>query len=251
MEIFETHAHLDSKEFNKDRDQVIQKCLKYGVNKIINIGCDEVTSQKSIDLADQYDFIYATVGYHPHEASSYNEQAIEKMAKHPKVVAIGEIGLDYYRNHSAKKDQINAFNKQIELAIKLNLPIVIHDREAHEDCLDILKNHKPKNVVYHCYSGDVVYAEKILQENWKISITGVVTYKNAFDLKDVVRMLPDDSFFVETDCPYLTPVPYRGKRNAPYYIPEIVHEISRIRMQSPKQIAEMTYRNAKKFFLNQ
>lgn len=251
MKIFETHAHLDLKDFNKDRARVIEQSKKAGVEYLINIGYNQETSENAIKLAAEYDFIYASVGYHPHDATEYKSEVVRKLALEKKVLAIGEIGLDYYRNLSPRDIQKKVFAEQIEIAKQLNLPIIIHDRDAHEDCYKILKEHKADKVVFHCFSGDVVFAEQLLAEGWKLSITGTVTYKNNQSLQDVVRMLPDDSFFVETDSPYLSPVPHRGKRNAPYYLPLIIEEIARIRMQAPNNVAEMTFNNATKFFFKQ
>jgi len=248
MKIFETHAHLDLKDFNKDRARVIEQSKKVGVEYLINIGYNEETSKNSIELASVHDFIFASVGFHPHDATEYNSDIVRKLAQKEKVVAIGEIGLDYYRNLSPKKIQQEVFADQIEIAKQLDLPLIIHDRDAHEDCYNILKEHKAKQVVFHCFSGDVVFAEKVLAEGWNLSITGTVTYKNNESLRDVVRMLPDHSFFIETDSPYLAPVPNRGKRNAPYYLPLVIEEIARVRMQAPNRIAEMTFQNAERFF---
>ena len=248
MKIFETHAHLDLKDFNKDRARVIEQSRKAGVEYLIDIGYNQETSENAIKLAAEYDFIYASVGYHPHDATEFDSQVVRDLAQENKVVAIGEIGLDYYRNLSPKKIQQRVFAQQIEIAKQLDLPIIVHDREAHEDCFNILKESNAKHVVFHCFSGDVVFAEQVLEEGWKLSITGTVTFKNNQTLRDVVRMLPEDSFFIETDSPYLTPVPHRGKRNAPFYLPLVIEEISRVRMESPNKVAEMTFNNAVKFF---
>lgn len=248
MKIFETHAHLDLKDFNKDRARVIEQSKKVGVEYLINIGYNKETSENAIKLASEYDFIYASVGYHPHDATEFDSEIVNDLAQKNKVLAIGEIGLDYYRNLSPKKIQKQVFAQQIEIAKKFNLPIIVHDRDAHQDCYDILKEHKAKEVVFHCFSGDVVFAEQVLDEGWKVSITGTVTFKNNQSLRDVVRMLPKNSFFIETDSPYLAPVPNRGKRNAPYYLPLIIEEIARIRMEAPNRVAETTFNNAVKFF---
>ncbi len=248
MKIFETHAHLDLKDFNKDRARVIEQSKKVGVEYLINIGYNKETSENAIKLASEYDFIYASVGYHPHDATEFDSEIVNDLAQKNKVLAIGEIGLDYYRNLSPKKIQKQVFAQQIEIAKKFNLPIIVHDRDAHQDCYDILKEHKAKEVVFHCFSGDVVFAEQVLDEGWKVSITGTVTFKNNQSLRDVVRMLPENSFFIETDSPYLAPVPNRGKRNAPYYLPLIIEEIARIRMEAPNRVAETTFNNAVKFF---
>jgi len=247
MKIFETHAHLDFEDYNKDRDLVLKNAAKAGVEKIINIGIDEPTSINSIQMAKKYPQIYASVGYHPSTAQSFDEKVIYELAKKDKVVAIGEIGLDYYRNYNPKEMQLKVFERQVEIAMELNIPIIIHDREAHDDCYNILKKHNADKVVFHCFSGDTVFAEKVLKEGWFISITGVITYKNS-DLDQVVRILPKDRFFIETDCPYLTPVPHRGKRNTPEYLPYIVQKISDILRIPPNMVAEQTFNNACKFF---
>lgn len=248
MKIFETHAHLDLRDFDKDRARVIEKCRKVGVEYLINIGYNQKTSNNAIELAKKYDFIYASVGYHPHNAVDYQEDVIRELAVKDKVVALGEIGLDYYRNLSPRDVQREVFQKQIELAKEFELPIIVHDRDAHDDCFEILKEQQAKDVVFHCFSGNIIFAEKVLAEDWKISIAGTITFKNNYSLKDVVRMLPDDSYFIETDSPYLAPVPFRGKRNAPFYLPYVIEEVGRIRMQSPKKVASQTYDNAVKFF---
>ncbi len=247
MNIFETHAHLDFSDFDKDRDQVLREAEKAGVKKIINIGIDRESSERSIKLAKKYPQIYATVGYHPSTVNTFDESVIRQLVKQPKVVAIGEIGLDYYRNYNPKSMMQEIFERQVALAKEYNMPIVIHDREAHEDCFQILKKYNPEKVVFHCFSGDVLFAEKVLQENWYISITGVVTYKNS-GLGDVVRVLPKDKFFIETDCPYLTPVPYRGKRNQPSYLIYVVQVMSEILRVTPNIVADQAYQNACNFF---
>ncbi|PID27931.1 MAG: hypothetical protein CSB55_07045 [Candidatus Cloacimonadota bacterium] len=247
MKIFESHAHLDSKDFNEDRDEVIEQCRKAGVEYIINVGCDEETSRKSIELAKKYDLIYATVGYHPHDADKFDEKKLRSFAKKKKVVAIGEIGLDYYRNLSLASTQIYAFEEQLKIAKEMNLPVVIHDRDAHEDTMEILLKHKPEKLVFHCYSGDLAMAKKILEQGWFISFTGTVTYKNT-TLKEAVKMVPQDRFFIETDSPYLSPVPYRGKRNAPFRLQHVIEKISELKRITPNKVAEYSFENARKFF---
>ncbi|MCD4818098.1 MAG: TatD family hydrolase [Candidatus Cloacimonetes bacterium] len=247
MKIFETHAHLNFKDFNKDREQLLKKCKASGIEYVINIGVDEKTSKNSIDLAKKYDFIYATVGYHPHDAKKFDEKIIRELAKHKKVVAIGEIGLDYYRNLSPKEIQIQVFKKQLEIALDLNLPVVIHDREAHEDCFDILNKYKIKKVVFHCFSGDEIFAEKVIDKGWFISFTGIITYKNSI-MENIVRIVPENKFFVETDSPYLSPVPFRGKRNSPLNLRYIIEKISEVKQISPKKVADLSFNNAIDFF---
>lgn len=249
MRIFESHAHLDSKDFEKDREQLINNCRKQGIEYIINIGCNKKTITDSIALAKKYDFIYAAAGYHPHDATELDVDFVRKAANNEKVVAIGEIGLDYFRNLSPKKIQQQAFRAQLELATQIDKPIVIHNREADEDTFKILMEYKPKKVVYHCFSGDVIYAEEVLAQGWYISFTGNITYKKS-NLPEVVRMTPPDRFFIETDCPYLTPHPHRGKRNDPTNLRYVIEKIADIKRISPLRAAEFSYQNAKKFFLN-
>lgn len=247
MKIFETHAHLDFGQFDKDRDKIIQKCRDNSIELIINVGVDKKTIKATINLAEKYEEIFAAVGYHPHDAKDLDLSFIKEKAKHPKVVAIGEIGLDYYRNLSPKDIQKNALIKQIKLAEEFNLPIIIHDRNAHEDIFQILCEHKVKNAVFHCFSGDEILAEKVLEKGWFLSFTGIITYKNSH-LENVVRMVPNDKFFVETDSPYLAPHPKRGKRNSPLNLRYIIEKIADIKRISPNQIAEYSFQNASQFF---
>lgn len=247
MKIIETHAHLDLPDFDGDRDQLIKQCRQEEIINIIDIGYNKETSENAIQLAEKYDFIYATVGYHPHDSSDYQPDVIKQLARHKKVVAIGEIGLDLFRNISPIKTQKEVFEDQVILSLEYDLPVVIHDRDAHEDCYQLLKKHEVKNAVFHCFLGDLLFAEKLIREGWKMSFTGNITYTNS-TMQDVIREIPEDVFFVETDCPYLSPMPMRGKRNSPLNLYHVVEKIAEIRMQTPKEIAEITTRNALKFF---
>jgi len=247
MKIFETHAHLDLPDFNKDRDAIIQKCFTSGIEYIINIGYNKETSEGSIALARKYPTVYATVGYHPHDANDFDPEVVKQLARDKKVVAIGEIGLDYFRNLSSHKAQLEAFASQVQLAHEFELPIVVHDRDAHEECYEVLKKAQAKEVVFHCFSGDVIFAEKLLAEGWYLSFTGNITYKSSL-LEDVVRMVPEDRFFVETDSPYLSPMPHRGERNSPLNLPYVVQKIADIKRIAPNKVAELAYNNAKQFF---
>jgi TatD DNase family protein len=249
MKIFESHAHLDFSQFDKDRDELIRHCFKDGIEYIINIGVDKKTIVNSLKLAEKYPQIYAAVGYHPHDAKVFERDFLMKSAKHPKVVAIGECGLDFFRNLSPREAQVQVFEEQIEIARKLKLPLVVHDREAHDECYEILSNQAAENVVFHCFSGDVLFAEKVLAKGWKISFTGTITYKNS-QQENVVRLVPDDMFFIETDSPYLAPVPQRGKRNSPLNLRYVIEKIAEIRGISPKKVAELSFENAANFFLN-
>ena len=248
MRIFETHAHINSDDYKTDRAAMLQQCTQAGVERILDIGTDEPTSRAAIALAEKYPFIYAAVGYHPHDAETYNEAVIRELITHPEVIALGEVGLDYYRSLTPKKLQQDVFAAQVNLAAEYRKPLIIHDREAHQDCMDILDAQNAKKVVYHCFSGDVAYAQDVLEKGWFISFTGIITYKNS-TLTDVVRMVPTDRFFVETDSPYLSPVPHRGKRNSPAYLRHIIEKIAEIKHLSPNAIAEMAWENASNFFL--
>ncbi len=247
MKIFETHAHLDFPQFDKDREQLIKKCFNKDIEYILNIGVDKKTCNASIKLAEKYDRIYAAVGFHPHDATDFNAEFIRRKAQHPKVIAIGEIGLDYYRNLSPKDIQKKVFEQQIKIALELNMPIIVHDRDAHEDCYDILSRNNAINVVFHCFSGDEVFAQKVIEKGWFISFTGTVTYKNS-NMENIIRLVPEDKFFIETDSPYLSPHPQRGKRNSPLNLQYVIEKISEIRGTTPKNIAELSYINACNFF---
>ena len=247
MKIFETHAHLNFPQFKDDRDSLLKKCFSFGIEYIINIGLDDETSVESIKLAEKYDRVFATVGYHPHDAEKYDEAVLRKLAKHPKVVAIGETGLDFFRNHSPRDAQLKAFEAQIKLAIELDLPLVVHDRDAHDECFELLSKYNPEKVVFHCFSGDEVFAEKVTNMGWHISFTGTITYKNS-NYENIVRNVANELFFIETDSPYLAPVPNRGKRNSPLNLRYVVEKIAEIKRITPKKAAEISFDNALKFF---
>ncbi|KQC10326.1 MAG: hypothetical protein APR54_12085 [Candidatus Cloacimonas sp. SDB] len=249
MKIFETHAHLDFPDFNKDRNNLIQTCFSSGIEYIINVGIDKNTSEAGIRLAENYENIFATAAYHPHEAVHYQREIILQLAKHPKIVAIGETGLDFYRDRSPRETQKKVFEEQILIAKELGLPLIVHDRQAHRECLEILTRNNPENVVFHCFSGDLGFAEDIIAHGWNISFTGNITYKNN-PLEDVVRLIPLDRIFVETDSPFLAPQPLRGKRNSPLNLRYVIEKIAEIKGLTPKQVAEITFNNAVEFFLS-
>lgn len=249
MKIFETHAHLDFPQYDKDRDEIIHRCFRDGIEQIINVGIDRKTIESSLKLAEKYPQIYATVGWHPHDTKDFDCDFLIDKAKHPKVVAIGECGLDYYRNLSPRDVQIKVFEQQIEIAKNLNLPLVIHDRNAHDECFDILEKNAAGKVVFHCFSGDELFAEKVLAKGWRISFTGTITYKNCLQ-ENVVRLVPENMFFIETDSPYLAPIPQRGKRNSPLNLRYVIEKIAEIKGTTPKKIAEISFQNASEFFLN-
>ena len=247
MRIFETHAHLDFDVYETKRDAIIQSCFKAGVERIINIGIDDISTEKSIKLSEKYKQISATGGYHPSTVHKYNEAKLKELLKHKNIKAVGEIGLDYFRMYNPIDLQKEVFIAQIKLALEYDLPIIIHDREAHDDCYDILMQYKPKQVVFHCFSGDVRFAEKILSQGWYISITGVITYKNS-NLDSVLKIIPKDKLMIETDCPYLPPVHHRGETNTPEYLIYVIQKIADILRITPKTVAEQTFKNAEAFF---
>lgn len=243
--IFDTHAHYDDKAFDGDREDVIDMLFKNGVCGVVNQGTDIKTSEFSINLARRYDGFYAAVGLHPEclDENSINDLCkIRELAKSEKVVAIGEIGLDYY--YDIPRDlQKTVFAKQLELAAELDLPVNIHDREAHGDTLEMLKKYKPKGIL-HCFSGSVEMAKEILKLGMYIGIGGVVTFKNARKTVEVIEAIPLERLVLETDCPYLSPVPFRGKRNDSSMIKYTAQRIAEIRNTTAEEILTITRRNA-------
>jgi TatD DNase family protein len=228
--VIDTHTHLDLKDFDKDRRKVIESALSNSVEKIINVGFDLKSSQKSVQLAEEFEQIYAAVGFHPHDAKDLNATSlkkIEELANHPKVVAIGEIGLDFYRNLSSRQDQIKAFRGQIELAQNLNLPIVVHSRDAHDQTLEILKETNAQQVggVLHSFTGNADDAKVAQDMGFYFGFNGMLTYKESKTVQ-VARGLPIDSILIETDCPYLSPVPHRGERNQPAYVKYVLEKLT-------------------------
>ena len=216
--LFDTHAHLEDEKFDDDRAEVIENIKNAGIGFVVNPGCDVESSKKAVKLSEEYDFIYAAVGVPPHDTEDMTPSTldeIEKLCSHKKVKAVGEIGLDYYYDFSAKEKQIYWFEEQMELAKKVKLPVIIHDRDAHRDTIDILKKKHVEEVggVMHCFSGSVEMAEEALRLGMYISVAGPVTFKNSARLPQVVLRVPNDRLLIETDSPYLTPEPMRGKRN--------------------------------------
>lgn len=251
--LFDTHAHLEDERFDQDREQLIEELPEKGVAYVVNVGSTLETSRMSVELAARYPFIYAAVGVHPHEVSQMSSRdlaTLEAMATGQKVVAIGEIGLDYYYDFSPRELQREWFAQQIDLAYSLGLPIIIHDREAHADVLDILKAKKDRIVggVMHCYSGSWEMAKDFMDLGLYISLGGPVTFKNAKRPVEVAQKIPLDRLVIETDSPYLAPTPHRGKRNNPAYVGLVAQKIAEIRGMSFEEIAEITLNNAKKLF---
>ena len=252
IKIIDTHAHLTKSDYRNDRDQVIKKAQDAGVEYIVNVGYDLKTSAASIELAEKYDCCYATVGVHPHDAKTLTQETfkeLESLAKNPKVVAIGEMGLDYHRNLSPKNVQVKTFERQLEWAETLNLPVVVHDRDAHQEVMDILDRHSSLKIVLHCFAGDVEMAKESKKRGYLLSVGGPVTFKNSKHLPEVLRTVELESLMLETDCPYLTPEPHRGQRNEPAYLPIIARKASELLAPlTYEDVCRVTTLNAKKFF---
>lgn len=253
--MIDSHAHLDFPQFDEDREQVIGRAREAGITTIVNVGADLVSSQRSVGLAERYPFIYAAVGIHPHDADALDESVINTlrtMARHPRVVAIGEIGLDYYRTLSPRDRQVDAFERQLELAESLKLPFIVHDRDAHDAVMSTLEAMAtgPGSLrgVLHCFSGDVSMADRALELGLHISVGGPVTFRNARLLPDVVREIPLSRLLLETDCPYLAPHPYRGKRNEPAYLLLVAQAVATLKGVSVSEVQRTTSRNVRVLF---
>lgn len=250
--IWDTHAHLDDPSYTKDFQEAVTRMKSSGISRVTNVGYDLPSSERSLKLAQDYDFIYAAIGIHPHNAEGVTEEIWNRLlwlAKQPKVLAWGEIGLDYYRDLSPRPIQREIFIQQIKLANEVGLPIVIHNRDAHHDVLEIVKAHPPLHGgVFHCYSGSWEMAQILLKLGFYLSFAGPVTYKNARHTIEVAKHAPLDRILVETDSPYLTPEPRRGKRNEPTYVREILKKLAEIRNLDFEDVASRTMRNAENVF---
>ena len=254
--IFETHTHFDDKAFDPDRDEAIREAIDAGVGRIVNVGASMRSSATSVELARRYKEIYAAVGVHPEDCANLSEQDMQLLKDYAlnrtgdginnKVVAIGEIGLDYYWDEPERDIQKKWFSRQLQLAKEVNLPIIVHSRDAAKDTMDIIKSEHngATGGVIHCFSYGIEVAKEYLDMGYYIGVGGVVTFKNGKKLKEVVEYTPIDRIVTETDSPYLAPVPFRGKRNTSAYIPYIIEEIARIKGISPKEAEERTWENA-------
>lgn len=248
---FDTHTHLDDEKFDQDRELVIENLKKEGVSLAVNVGADLMSSKNSIALAERYDFIYAAVGVHPNEVGEMQDKDLEtlaKMAEHEKVVAIGEIGLDYHYDEPERDVQKIWFEKQLQLAQALDMPFIIHDRDAHQDTMEMIKKVGYFNGVMHCFSGSCEMAKIMLDLGFYISIAGQVTFKNAPKVRDVAKMIPIDRLLIETDSPYLTPEPHRGERNNSANVRFTCAKIAELKGFSAEELAKMTLENGKKFY---
>jgi TatD DNase family protein len=251
--LFDTHVHLNAAQYNEDLQEVIDRALEAGVTHQVVVGFDRETITRALELVEQYEFLYAAIGWHPVDAIDMTDEDlkwIEELAAHPKVVALGEMGLDYYWDKSPKDIQKEVFRKQIRLAKKVKLPIIIHNRDATQDIVDILKEEGASEVggIMHCFSGSVEIAKECIEMNFYISLGGPVTFKNAKTPKEVAKEISLDQLLVETDCPYLTPHPFRGKRNEPSYVKLVAEEIASQKEITFEEVAARTTENAKKLF---
>ena len=250
--IIDTHAHYYDDAFDADRDALLSFLPERGVALVVCPGCDLESSRQSIALAEQYPFLYAAAGYHPENLEGVtlaHVDQIKALCAHQKVVAVGEIGLDYYwKENPPREHQQQVFHKQLELAEELDLPVIVHDREAHHDCLEVVRAHSRARGVYHCYSGSLEDAKVLVKLGWMISFTGTITYKNARKALEVVEWLPMDRIMIETDSPYLTPEPFRGKRNDSGHVHLVAEKIAQIKGLEPDEAARITLENGKRFF---
>lgn len=252
--IFETHAHYDVPRFDSDRDELLNSLPEQGIGWVVDPGCDIPSSQKAVELARRFPHVYAAVGVHPEDCGSYVPEDLEVIrtlaVENPgKVVAIGEIGLDYYwPDNPDRETQKRCFRDHLALARELGLPVIVHNREAHQDCLSIVKEFPEVRGVFHCYSGAVEDAKTLVKLGWNLSFTGAITYKNARKAPEVIAALPLDRIMLETDSPYLAPVPHRGERNDSRNLVYIRDKIAEIRGITPEEVEEATTQNALRFF---
>lgn len=252
--LFDSHAHINDERFDEDRDEVIEHLRENSIDLVVNPGADMPSSRSAVELANKVDFIYSAVGVHPHDVETMTDKDLEELKnlakENEKVVAIGEIGLDYYYDLSPRELQKEWFIKQIELANELGLPFIVHDRDAHGDTFDIIKKYKAPETgcVLHCYSGSLELALEYIKMGCYISIPGTVTFKNNRKTVEVAENIPMEWMFIETDSPYLTPVPYRGKRNDPSKVRYVAEKVAELRGISYEEVCEITKENAKKFF---
>lgn len=250
--IFDTHAHYDDEAFLEDREEVLGLLTTKGVSHVITCGTDLMSSYRSLKLAQQYDFIYAALGFHPEDIGEERKGDLDVikdlLVSEPKAVAVGEIGLDYhYEDGAPKEDQIDLFRRQIEIANELDLPVIVHDRDAHEDTFNIIKELRPRGVI-HCFSGSKEMALEYVKLGMYIGVGGVVTFKNARKAVEVVEALPIEKILLETDCPYMAPTPHRGERNDSSLISFVAEKVGEIKNLTPQEVCDITNQNAKTLF---
>ena len=252
MTLFDTHAHYNDDAFDRDREVLLDALPDAGVRAVVVPGVDVASSRSALALAETRPWLFAAVGFHPEDCAGCTDadfDAIRELCRREKVVAIGEIGLDYYwKENPPREHQQQVFHKQLELAEELDLPVIVHDREAHHDCLEVVRAHPKARGVYHCYSGSLEDAKVLVSLGWMISFTGTITYKNARKALEVVEWLPMDRIMIETDSPYLTPEPFRGKRNDSGHVHLVAEKIAQIKGLEPDEAARITLENGKRFF---
>ena len=248
---FDSHAHLDDVRFDGDREEIFATLADHEVGLIMNVGCDLPSSERSVALAERYPFVYAAVGSHPDDADHVDGRLLDRyraLAAHPKVRAIGEIGLDYHYEDVPRAQQIIAFEQQLELAEALDKPVIVHEREAHADAMDIVRRHPDVRGVFHCFSGAKELALWLVERGWYIGFTGVLTFKNARKAVEVAQALPLDRILIETDCPYMAPEPYRGRRNDSRYVPLVAKKLAELRGLTPEEAGRITTENARRLY---
>ena len=248
---FDSHAHLDDERFQEDFAEILVRMAENGVTRMMNIGCDLPSSEASIRLAERYGWIWAAIGSHPDDADHVDAARIARyreLARSARVKAIGEIGLDYHYEDVPREVQKQAFRRQMALAEELGLPVVVHEREAHGDGMEIVDEFPTVKGVFHCYSGSVEMAQELVRRGWYVGFTGVLTFKNARKALEVAKSVPLDRILIETDCPYMAPEPYRGRRNEPGFVPQVAKKLAEIREISVEAAAKATFENASRLF---
>ena len=249
--LFDTHAHMDDRAFDEDREALLAKLPEQGIGLLMNPGCSLASSRNAVALAERYDYIYAAVGSHPDAADEVNDQVLaeyQALCKQEKVLAIGEIGLDYHYEDIPRARQQAAFRAQMALAAELDLPVIVHEREAHEDGMRIVDEYPTVKGVFHCYSGSAEMAKWLVSRGWYIGFTGVLTFKNARKAVETAASIPLERIVLETDCPYMSPEPFRGKRNDPGRLYRMAEKLAEIRGLSVEEIHAITMENGKKLY---
>lgn len=250
--LFDTHAHIDDRAFDPDRERLLEALPQKGIGLLVNPGCTLASSRAACDLAREYPYIYAAVGSHPDAADEVTEACLEEyrrlVRENPKVVAIGEIGLDYHYEDIPREIQKRAFRMQLDLARELNLPVIVHEREAHEDGLNILRDYPEVTGVFHCFSGSAEMARQLVKKGWYVGFTGGLTFKNARRALEAAAAVPRDRVVIETDCPYMSPEPFRGQRNDPGRIYRMAQALAALWQISPEEAQAITYENGKRLY---
>ena len=250
--LFDTHAHYDDERFDGDREALLAGMPEKNVGLIVNPGCDISSSRTAVALAESFDFVYAAVGIHPENCGDFEPGMIDQlrqMAKNPRVVAIGEIGLDYYWAENPPRElQQEVLRRQLRLAEELGLPVIIHDRDAHGDTLEIIREFPRVRGVFHCFAGSVEMARELIKMGWMLSFNGAITFKNAKKAPEVIAAVPLEKLMIETDAPYLTPVPHRGERNDSSYVRLVAEKIAQIKGLTPEEVEKATWENGRRFF---